>query len=130
MLFKEKALKAKQEELKEMAVIEHLEELGKVNVSDLEMEDVSELQKVLESLNYITEYEDDYLVFMNEEEKRQYRINEVKRTLLKNKGGSGGITYRVSIPVDFIREVDMEDANEVTLSINYEEESIVIRKDE
>lgn len=128
MLFESKTLKGKQIELEKMAYIDHLIELGKVDVSDLDMEDVEELQEVLTSLNYITEYENDYLIFKNAEEKRQYRINEVKRALLKNKGGSGGYTYRVSLPVDFIRELDMEDVEEVVLSI--EDDAIVIRKGE
>lgn len=85
MLFKEKALKGKQEELKDMAYLEHLEETGKVNVSDLDMEEVKELQEVLESLNYITEYDNDYLIFSNEEEKRQYRVNEVKINEIKRR---------------------------------------------
>lgn len=128
MLFERKDLKGKQEEIKGMGFIEHLEETGKVYVGDLDTVDIEEAQEVLESLNYITEFENDYLIFINEEEKRQFRINEVNRTLLKSKGGSGGITYRVSIPVDLIRELDMEDEDEVVLSIDYEDESIVIRK--
>ena len=127
MLFKSKDLKERQKELQEMTYIEHLEETGKVDVSDLEMDDVKILQEVLESLNYITEYENDYLIFLNAEEKHQYYINEVTRTLLKAKGGSGGITYRVSLPVDFIRELNMEDTEKVILSIDYKDESIVIR---
>lgn len=126
MLFKSKDLKGKQEELKEMNYIDFLEETGKAYVGDMGMDKVDELQVVLSSLNYITSYRDDYLVFENEKEKRQVRINEVKRKILKNKGGSGGCTYRVSIPVDFIRELEMEDVEHVVLSV--ENDSIVIRK--
>lgn len=128
MLFEKKDLKGKQEELRRMNYIDSLEETGKVDVSDLDMEDVEELQKVLESLNYVTEYEDDYLIFVNEEEKKEYRTNEATRSLNKSKGGSGGYSYRISIPVDFIRELEMEDEEELELSIDYRDDSIVIRK--
>lgn len=126
MLFKSKDLKGKQEELKEMNYIDHLEETGKVFVGDLNTSEIEALQAVLSSLNFLTSYKDDYLVFDNQEEKRGVRVNEVKRKMLKNKGGSGGYTYRVSIPVDFIRELGLEDEDHVVLSV--ENDSIVIRK--
>lgn len=124
-MFKGMNLKEKQNYLeKETNILEHLEELGKVNVT--EVDNVEELMEVLESMNYITHHEDDFLVLDNKKEKEDARSGEVKRKLNKSKGGSGGYSYKISIPVDFIRELEMEDAEELLLSL--EDESIVIRK--
>lgn len=51
-----------------------------------------------------------------------------KRKLIKSKGGSGGVTYRISIPVDIIRELELEDAEELMMYV--EENKIVIEKDD
>ena len=126
-MFKSKTLKGKQEELKKMNYIDLLEETGKASVYE-DLENIEELQEVLTSLNYITSLKDDYLIFDNRDEKRDYRINEMKRKLIKNKGGSGGYTYRVSLPIDFIRELDLEDEDELVMYV--ENGEIRIRKDE
>lgn len=54
--------------------------------------------------------------------------NGFKRKLIKSKGGSGGVTYRISIPVDIIRELELEDAEELVMYI--EDNKIVIEKEE
>lgn len=126
MLFEGNSLRERQEELKRMSYIDYLEETGKVYVGDLSTNEIEALQTVLSSLGFLTSYKNDYLLFNNREEKREVRINEVKRKMLKNKGGSGGYTYRVSIPVDFIRELGLEDEEHVVLSL--ERDGIVIRK--
>lgn len=124
MLFEGKTLKEMQVELQEMTYIEHLEEVGKVSVESLDMNEVKKLQEVLTSLNYITTYENENL---HVEEKRSVRVNEVSRKLIKNEGGSGGYTYRVSLPVDFIRELELEDDESVIVSLT--DGSIAIRKE-
>lgn len=53
-------------------------------------------------------------------------MKEVIRKLFKNKGGNGGYTYRVSIPVDFIRELDLEKDSNVSLVLK--DGSIIISK--
>jgi len=123
MLFKSEDLKGKQEELKKMAYTDHLEELGRVAVNDLDIDVVEELQEVLESLNYKTEYRNDYLIFLNSEEKRECRINEYIRSLNKNKSGSGSMMYRISLPIDLVRELNLEDDKEVKI---YEEDNKII----
>src|SRR5699024_3804748 len=84
---------------------------------------VEELQEVLESLNYKTEYRNDYLIFLNSEEKRECRINEYIRSLNKNKSGSGSMMYRISLPIDLVRELNLEDDKEVKI---YEEDNKII----
>src|SRR5699024_9526567 len=120
---KSEDLKGKQEELKKMAYTDHLEELGRVAVNDLDIDVVEELQEVLESLNYKTEYRNDYLIFLNSEEKRECRINEYIRSLNKNKSGSGRMMYRISLPIDLVRELKLEDDKEVKI---YEEDNKII----
>lgn len=57
-----------------------------------------------------------------------FKVETIKKTLNMNKGGSGGVNFRVSLPVDWIRKMNINENNR-KLELSFDGERIIIKKD-
>lgn len=55
-------------------------------------------------------------------------MKKEERKVLFNKGGNGGITARVSLPIEFLRELGIDKDNNIVY-IEKEEDKIIIKKE-